>query len=147
MVGCADPEPVPGVPIWHDGEAFAIEVDLPHPGHVVVVHVDARGVATLVHPEHVDAPAPRMDAGRVRIPPEDAAYSWVFEGEPGWETFIVGRSDRRPDLIRLVRALDAPASVDERDVPDPRAARVRAALDIVREQLGHADRIEVLHLP
>lgn len=157
LVGCpaSGPDPVP-VPVWHDGDAFRLELELSRPAHVVVVHVDARGDVALVHPESVADPVPRVGPGTVRVPPVDAGYDWVFEGEPGWESFIVGRSVSVPDLGELLRRL--------REAPDPglptlasddstgpgagaRERRVAALTTTMREHLGHADAIEVLHLP
>jgi len=156
VVGCADPGPADdAVAVWHDGEAFALELELPHATHVVVLHVDARGRVALVHPESARGPIRPVGPGSVRIPPAGAGYDWVFEGEPGWESFIVGRSEPVPDIEALLRRLPDAAASAASDPGAPRGedggrlrqARVTTIARLVRDQLGTADVIEVLHLP
>jgi hypothetical protein len=128
--------------VFHTGDAFTIEFTLPKPAYATLLHVGPRGDLSVVYPSDATTPRREIPAGeRVRLPDPTEGSDWVFEGDPGWETFVlVTARASAPDLSALL-------------ANDPAADKGRSRAEIVSgvrsrlTRLGTVELIEVLHLP
>ncbi len=116
---------------FRTGEAFQIDLYLSRPAVVVVVHVDPRGVATLLHPSPAQPPDP-SPAGALRLPDPLSGIEWRFIGVPGRETFLIAASrSADPDLASLRAGIQGlPRGSQEASVAAARVLLERAWSDL-----------------
>lgn len=125
--------------VWHMGDAFALEFELPVGGVPIVFHADAAGRLTCLNPEAAGA-APLPAGVHLRLPPDASPEEWVFTGEPGRESFLVVAPPRAPaDLSAVTRAAESML----RDESLDREARVERLRRYLAGRLGPVQRIDV----
>ncbi len=85
---------------WKTGDSFVLRAELEREGNLVLIHVDPRGAVEVLYPID-DGEARRVfSAGALVEFPPDEDQEWVFDGEPGAESFLLavgapGKSDGR----------------------------------------------------
>lgn len=129
--------------MWHTGEEFVLALRMERSGYPVVFHIDGRGTISLLYPSE-GGPATRLDAGRiVQLPPPESSITWVFEGEPGEETFLVAAS--ASSTLPLAELASELARLPE-DLAE-RASIARGARDLLAARVGPVQVLEVVHRP
>jgi hypothetical protein len=128
---------------WHTGDAFELRFELPAAAYVLVWHVGPAGETALLYPPTGTARVPRFGAGEVTLPPVSSPERWVFEGEPGAETFVVAtREAGEVPLATLGAAVDsALAGIHDR------TARLLLLETVLRERFGETGRVDAEHQP
>lgn len=134
------PEDHPAL-VFHTGDAFTVEFVTRTAGYPALLHVGPRGDVSLVYPNDATTPRTRVAAGtRVRLPASTDSTQWVFEGDPGWESFVlvVGETPAANLEEVLLRTKHPMAAGRSRFLHD---------LEHALRSLGGTETLEVLHLP
>lgn len=122
------------------GQAFVLELAPTEATWLVVYHVDPAG-----HPTRLYA-APVADhsgrTGSLTIPPADTGDFWVLDGEPGFESFVVGATAKAiPDLTDLSAAV-----ADGCSEAQGRAAAVDAVAEALADGLPEVQILTFEHV-
>jgi hypothetical protein len=127
--------------VFHTGDAFSVELVTRTAGYPTLLHVGPRGDVAIVYPGDATTPRERLPAGaRVRLPANADSAQWVFEGDPGWETFVLVVGEAPPSALEDVLS-------KAEDPADAGRARFVHDLERALRPLGDIETLEVLHLP
>lgn len=115
---------------WQTGDAFFLRFDLDHDGSVMLYHVDPTGVAERLYPQDPEAPPRVFRAGTsVELPLPEGGEEWVFEGEPGIETFLLAMGDTATwNQKAAISEVDRAAALKES--AEDAVARIQSALTL-----------------
>jgi hypothetical protein len=138
--GSTDSQPPP---VFRTGDAFTLEFTLPEPAYATLLHVGPRGDLSIVYPEEATTPRREIPSGeRVQLPDTAAGSEWVFEGDPGWETFLLLTNDAPSlDLSEILTARDPLVA------SGPSRAELVSSIRRRLARVGTVELVEVLHLP